>query len=198
MDKLPHCDDLFMRFIDRWYDDDDRRQKGFPATRPDVYRIEHLFGIDESKLATRSRLAKESRDDVFHRIETIYQAARKDWATYLKVSGEFDSDWIDAFDNYYDEDQIAAVIQRSDPESYGNDYLVLCCEFGAALGHSLKQIEPRLLWRAEWPYWESDLVDPVSGNVIPVFHWAFKKMNNYGWDDGFVAKIHLCLSVLNQ
>lgn len=133
-----------------------------------------------------------------NRIHTILRAASEDWLRYLPVKGELDISWIGAFDAHYQEDQIARVIADSQPEDYANDYLVLCCEFGAALGHVLRQLESRLIWRYEWPYWESDLVDPTSGNVVPVFHWAIKKMSGYGWDDGFVEKIHLCLHVLTE
>jgi len=199
MSELPHCDELFLRFFDRWYDDDDRRRKGFRATRPDLYQgIDSLAGITPIELAQQSRLAPECRKDVANRIQTILRAAHEDWSRHLSVSGDLNLQWIEAFDAHYQEDQIASVIASSVPEDYANDYLVLSCEFGAALGQVLRQLEGRLLWRYEWPYWESDLVDPVSGNVIPVFHWAIKKMSGYGWDDGFVAKIHLCLHVLRE
>jgi len=38
--------------------------------------------------------------------------------------------------------------------------------------------------------------DPQS--LIPVFHWAVKKMSGYGWDDGFVQKIDACLKLLDK
>src|SRR5579864_7652259 len=33
---LPHCDELFMKYFDRWYDEGDRKRKLHQATCPDV------------------------------------------------------------------------------------------------------------------------------------------------------------------
>lgn len=91
----------------------------------------------------------------------------------------------------------ADPIARSHPEDFGGDYVVLCCEFGAVLGHVMRARQPRLFWYLDWPYWESMLLDPQTGTVIPVFHWAIKKMSDYGVDDGFVPKIERCLRILD-
>lgn len=124
-------------------------------------------------------------------------AARADWPRYLAVSGDIDWSWIDAFDRYYDSDRIHGVIERSDPSNFSNPYIVLCCEFGAALSHVFRAALPRLVWRLLWPYWDSALLDPKRGMIVPVFHWAVKKMSEYGVDDGFVSKTKGCLQILN-
>jgi hypothetical protein len=182
MVTLPGCEELFLRYFDRWYDEDDRRRKGFIATRPDMHTANSL-----------SPLSEMSQRDVLHRIEAMLGAARKDWPRYLQVSGDVDLRWITTFDCYYDPERIEKVIERSDPADYSNDYLVLCCEFGTVLGHVMRCLQPRLIWCCEWPYWESALFDPQTGNLIPVFHWAVKKMSDYGWDDGFAEKVEVCL-----
>jgi hypothetical protein len=194
MVTLPHCDDLFLRYFDRWYDDDDRRRKGFRATRPDMLQTASLIGLSQ----TDSPLEAEWQQEVLHRIERMLEAARRDWPTYLQVSGDVDLRWIDAFDSYYDTDRIQKVIERSAPADFSNDYVVICCEFGAALGHVMRSLRPRLVWRLNWPYWESALLDVQTGNLMPVFHWAIKKMSAHGWDDGFAEKAQMCLQILDR
>jgi hypothetical protein len=194
MVTLPHCDDLFVRFLDRWYDEDDRRRKGFEATRPDILQCDSLIGISQSDA---SPLTENSQREVLHRIQTMLEAARGDWPGYLPVRGDLDLNWIAAFDSYFTTDRIQEVVDRSEPSDFGNDYLVMCCEFGAGLGHVMRSLRPGLLWHLEWPYWESALLCPQSGNLIPVFHWAIKKMSAYGWDDGFAQKIQACLQLLD-
>jgi hypothetical protein len=195
MVTLPHCDELFLRYFDRWYDDDARRRKGFKATRPDMSQTDSLIGLAQ---ADGSPLAQDGQQQVLHRIETMFEAARGDWPSHLEVSGEVDLRWVAAFDGHYDTDRIHEVIERSEPTDFGNDYVVLCCEFGSVLGHVMRCLQPRLVWRLDWPYWESAMLDPNTGNQIPVFHWAIKKMSNYGWNDGFVYKVEACLQVLDR
>ena len=89
------------------------------------------------------------------RVERMLSAASTDWPRYLPVTGEIDLSWITAFDAYHDTDRISEIIARSAPEDFSNDYLVTCCEFGAALGHIMRVQQPRLFWLWEWPYWES-------------------------------------------
>ncbi len=195
MAALPHCDNLFLHYFDRWYNDADRLRKEFPATRPDMLNSSALIGLSQDKA---SPLESQDQQQVWHRIETMLEAAREDWPQYLQVSGEISLQWITVFDKYYRTNRIQAVIKRSDPSDYSNDYLVICCEFGAVLGHVLRTLQPRLIWSLDWPYWESALLDPKTGNLIPVFHWAIKKMSGYGWDDGFAEKVTACLQLLNE
>ena len=191
---IPDADELYSQFFDRWYDAGDRERKGFSHTRPDMMAY-YRAGLVASDL---SRLSDASQAKVLGRIETMLTAARKDWPRYLEVTGELDEDWIRAFDDYYDVDRVASIIRESDPGDFSNDLMVTVCEFGSALGHVLLEMQPRLQWLAEWPYWESSLYDPDSGNVIPPFHWAMKKFSSYGIDDGFAAKLHMCIEVLDR
>ena len=193
--QLPHCDPLFRKFLDPWYSDGDRSRKQFEDTRPDILTCDEFVGVSVADLSV---LSADGEDDVRGRIDRMLEACRGDWPSYLPVFGEIDQQWIEAFDEHYDRKKIADVIKRSDPKDFSNDYLVLVCEFGAALGHVLRAKQPRLLWRYDWPYWESSLVDCRSGAVIPPFHWAVKKFSEYGVDDGFAAKIDMCLHVLEE
>ena len=195
MPTLEDCDDLFLRYFDRWYSDDDRQRRGFEATKPDMFTAESLVGLDGPHV---SPLTDEARDEVIKCIAAMVDAARGDWPEYLGVSGDMDLDWVQAFDEYYGRERVAEVVARSDPEDFGCDYVVLCCQFGAVLGHVMRAMQPRLVWYLDWPYWESMLLDPKTGTVIPVFHWAIKKMSDYGVDDGFVSKIRRCLEILEE
>ena len=145
-----------------------------------------------------SPLSKDKQTEVSQRIQTMLDATRTDWARYLYLTGEPDLRWIETFDQYHDRDQIQQLIGRSNPKDFSNDYVVTCCEFGAVLGYVMVSLQPRLRWHYEWPYWESALFDPQSGNLVPPFHWAVKKMSEYGVDDGFAAKVEACLQILDQ
>lgn len=87
MPTLEHCDDMFLRYFDRWYSDDDRRHRGFQATKPDMFTAEQLVGADASHF---SPLNDEGQDDVLKCIATMVEAARGDWPDYLSVSGDID------------------------------------------------------------------------------------------------------------
>jgi hypothetical protein len=193
MRTLPDADDLFLRFFDPWYDDANRKRRGFKATFPDMIQNESLAGLSR---AEATWLPEEAQQDVMGMIDGMFEAACGDWPGYLSVTGDISLDWIDAFDRYYDRDRIHDLIQRSESSDFGNDYLVICCEFGAALSHVLRDAQPRLVWRLDWPYWDSTLLDPKTGTAISVFHWAVKKLSDYGVDDGYAAKTKACLHFL--
>jgi hypothetical protein len=121
----------------------------------------------------------------------MLETAKTDWPGYLDVAGEPSVEWVDEFDRYAE--RVEALVRESDPSDFSNDLLVLVCQFGAVLGTVLREQVPRLEWVAEWwPYWESSLYDPQTGNLIPPFHWAIKKFSSYGIDDGFSAKLDMC------
>lgn len=193
--ELEHCDLLFERYLDPWYSPADRKRKQFSATRPDILTVDSFRGVSVAEL---SILGVEGDREVVARIDRMLAAVRKDWPGYLPVSGDIDESWIAAFDEYYDRNRVGEVVGRSDPSDFTNDYLVLVCEFGVALGYVLRKQEPRLCWLLDWPYWESSLVDTDSGAIIPPFHWAVKKFSDYGVEDGFVPKIGMCLEALHE
>ena len=191
---LPDADDIYSRFFDRWYDDDDRQRKGFSHTRPDMM-AGYRPGLKASEI---SRLTVDSQSEVLRRITRMFDTARTDWPRFLPVSGQVTEDWIQASDDYYDAERVRSTIDNSDPSDFSNDLIIAVCQFGAVLGQVLLQTQPRLEWVAEWPYWESSLYDPISGNVIPPFHWAIKKFSGYGVDDGFVPKLRMCVELLDR
>ena len=195
MRELPHCDDLFVKFFGPWYDDAARQRRAFRATFPDMSQSDSLVGVTQ---AEASCVVEGGQQRILEQIDGMMDAVRHDWPQYLAVDGAIDLKWIDAFDRHYDRQRIREVIERSDPSNFSNDYVVLCCEFGAALSHALRTAEPSLVWLIDWPYWDSSLLYPKTGTIVPVFHWAIKKMSEYGVDDGFAAKINACLRILRE
>jgi hypothetical protein len=122
-------------------------------------------------------------------VQQMFEAAAKDWKGLLGVEGTPSVGWLREFDRHFQRRQIQETIRRSDPQEYDNDYLVLCCELGSVLGTVLLAREPRLSWLYDWPYWESPLYDRETRSRINVFHWAVKKMSEYGVEDGLVDKL---------
>ena len=47
------------------------------------------------------------------------------------------------------------------------------------LGKVMREAEPQLEWLADWPYWESGLLDVPSGYHINVFQWAIKRFSEH-------------------
>jgi hypothetical protein len=195
MNALPMCDDLFLKFFDPWYRDEGRKQRPFKGTFPDIMQHPSFIGRPQSEI---SPLRAEFQEKVLFQIATMVEAARQDMRSYLTVGHDIDLAWIDAFDCYADRPRVQDLINTSDPKKLGNSYVVSCCEFGAALSHVFRTEVPRLIWRLDWPYWDSSLVDPQTGTAITVFHWAIKKMSEYGMDDGYAAKTKACIQFLNE
>ncbi len=193
---LPDCDALFVRYLLPWYTDQDRGRRGYKATRPD---IEELLSVPADWPASEiSPLTPNSQADCARRIRDMFDAATIDWKAMLAVEGTPGINWISAFDRHFQSRRIQEVLKRSDPQQYDSDYLVLCCELGAVLGAVLLALEPRLSWLYDWPYWESAVYDRQTRSRINVFHWAVKKLSQYGVEDGLVGKVEACRRMLQD
>src|SRR5215472_2310214 len=186
---LPDCDELFLRYFGPWLNEQDRKRRVYCATRPDV---EHLSCQGELEASDLSPLTPESQTVAAQQIQEMFAAAAEDWKRLLSVEGTPSLDWLREFDRYFQRRQIQETINRSDPHQYDNDYLVLCCELGSVLGVVLQALEPRLSWLYDWPYWESALFDRHTRSRVNVFHWAVKKMSEYGVEDGLIDKLDAC------
>ena len=194
MTDLPDADEVFDTYFLRWYSAEDLARRQYSATRPDV----EGWGAPGSSAHDLSPLDAEGRQLAADQIQAIRSAAATDWPALLQVSGTVSLGWIDEFDRYYDRERVQRTIAASDPTDFGSDLVVICCEFGAMLGHVLKQSTPQLDWLYDWPYWESALYDSKHGMRINVFHWAIKKFSDYGVDDGFRAKLLQCQALVRQ
>jgi hypothetical protein len=191
---LPDCDDLFTSFFGKWHDEAGLATRSFKATRPDVER----WAAPSTLASDASRLTLEGQSKVIAHIQTMFRAAEADWPTYLAVAGAPSVGWIGQFDQYWTAERVSDLLGRSDPSSYDNDLLVTVGEFGAVLGETMRQEAPQLEWLADWPYWESGLLDVPSGNRINVFHWAIKRFSDYGIHDGYVEKRAMCLQLVQR
>lgn len=189
--KLPHCEELFVKYLSPWYDEDDRPK----MTRPDMYEIA-AFGGQPLDLDEIQYLTPEYLEEVKTLInETMTNAALKDFS-FIHKSDNFDLELLDAVDKYYDRTKISELIRESDPNDFSNPYLVTVCEFGVLLGQLFRQIDG-YDWLYSHPYYHSIIVHKETGLGITVFDWAVKKFSEYGVDDGFVAKFHTAIDAVN-
>ena len=104
--------------------------------------------------------------------------------------------WIDVFDRRYDWQAVQELIARSDSHQPNNEYVRLGVEFGAVLAVIFKRFVPDLRWSYELPFWESPLYDARPETDLHIFHWAIKKLSDYGVEDGYAAKVCACLQWL--
>jgi hypothetical protein len=190
---LPDCDALFLQYFEPWLSEQDRKRRIYTATRPD---IENLDCSEELAASDVSPLTADSQTVSAQRVQEMFAAAAEDWKRLLGVGGTPSLDWLREFDRCFQRRQIEEIINGSDPRQYDNDYLVLCCELGSVLGTVLLALEPRLSWLYDWPYWESAPYDQQTRSRINVFHWAVKKMSEYGVEDGLIDKIDACRGML--
>ena len=184
--KLPHCDDLFKRYLSPWYPEDERPS----MTRPDMYVIAGFEGktLDLEEI---QYLPQELLEQTKKQIEVITDAALQDYQ-FIFQSDQLTLEVLDAVDKYYDRKHISEIIQESDPKDYANLFLVSVCEFGATLGHLFNDIEG-FGWLYSYPYFHSIIVHKETGFGITVFDWGVKKFSESGVDDGFVAKLHAAI-----
>lgn len=189
--KLPHCDDLFIKFLSPWYYVENRPK----VTRPDMYVISGFEGtpLDLDKL---QYLPDELLTETKNQINKMTNAALQDYQSILKTD-KFDIKVLDAVDKFYDRHKIAEIIKISDPKDFSNQYLISVCEFGVTLGHLFNELEG-FGWLYSYPYFHSIIVHKDTGFGITVFDWAVKKFSEYGVDDGFVAKFHAAIVGKNK
>lgn len=189
--KLPHCDDLFAKYLSPWYPDENHGN----MTRPDMYVISgyngHPIDFDTVQYLSAGQLLKEK-----NQIAKMADAALGDYQHILSAN-ELTLDVLDAVDKFYDREKIGKLIKSSDPKDFSNDYLISVCEFGAMLG-KLFNDEEEFGWLYSTPYFNSIIVHKNTGFGIPVFDWAVKKFSEYGVDDGFVAKFHAAIAGIRE
>lgn len=194
---LPDCNDLFRRFFKPWFSESDFQRRGYETTtRPDVTTLDELQGRPASELCG---LNQADQNDVIEQVtKTMANAAISDFGSLLNLSAPFGVNWIEAIDSYYDVARIEELIARSDPADFGNDYVVTCIEIAALIGSLIKARVPEVEWLPAWPYWETSLWHPATGQIIPPTDWGIKKLSSYGWDDGLVPKIEMAIELLTK
>lgn len=182
---LPSCNELFVRFFDRWYSDDERRRHGRNGVVwPDIARCA-APGTQGSEV---SPLTPESGRKVVEFLRGLAAAASG-------APGTVNLEWIHGFDTFYDRREIAKMLESSDPADRHNRYAMTCQAFAAALGEVLIASMPGCGWLPDAPPWESAVYDPRGGLRINVFDWAVKKLSDYGVDDGYAMKVKVCVGM---
>lgn len=182
---LPSCNDLFVRFFDRWYSEDERRRHGRNGlVRPDVARC----AAPGTPVSEVSPLTPESGRRVVELLRSLVAAASG-------TPGQIDLAWIHGFDTFYDRSEIARMLESSDPGDRRNRYAMTCQAFAAALGEVLIASMPGCEWLPDAPPWESAVYDPRAGYRVNVFDWAVKKLSEYGVEDGYAMKVKVCVGV---
>ena len=191
---LPHCDELFVRFFLPHYSESDTNRYQFgEMTRPDMMSSEYP---NDTTAVELSPLTDEGQTMICDQIDIMTKAAISDFERTHKLSGTPDFTWLESVDDHYNEAVIAKLIKSSDPTDDSNDYKIICIEFGLLVAHLLQKNCSELTWIPDSPYWESSLLHAPTQNIIPPVHWGIKKMSDYGWDDGFVAKCEMCIDLL--
>jgi hypothetical protein len=187
--KLPHCDDLFEKYLSPWYPAEERPK----MTRPDLYVIAGFQGqalnMDSIQYLNDEALARTKEH-----LQLMAESALHDYKFIIDAK-KIDLNVLDAVDKYYNRKRISEIIKASDPSDFSNQYLVSVCEFGAILGHLFLEKEG-FSWLYSYPYFHSIIVHRDTGFAITVFDWAVKKFSEYGVDDGFVAKFNAAIETI--
>ncbi len=180
-DKLPDCNDLYVKYVHKW---DDNPEHKILIVKPDM--------VQSFKPDTDFSALVDSTDEMYvqikQQIKTMISASRQDLQELAKFN-EFNLETIDKLDKAIDRQYIKSVIDASDVNDDGNQYLISTIEFGCALAETIENEIGGFVWVYDYPYWESTIVHKKTGFEIPVFHWAIKKYSDYGVDDGFKGKI---------
>jgi hypothetical protein len=181
---LPPADEVFLRFLDRWYSDADRARKPFRATRPDA----EVCAAPGTPAAGVAALAGDRARRIVETVKAMAEAARTEWPT-PSGPATLDLEWVDAFDRRWTRARVGELLDREDPAVFTNRVVTACGQLGAALGEVLIALAPRCEWLAGWPCWESAVYDARSGVRINVFHWAIRKLGEEGVDGSLATKL---------
>jgi hypothetical protein len=192
---LPHCDELFKRYLDPWYEEPIRQWKGVEATRPDLINLEQFRGQPGAAVSPLTTEGQRQVEEIIRHIESI---TATEWTDRAGGTLPNWTDVLQFLDERFDRQFIGQTILASDPSTPKNPYVFCCTEFGMVIALNLRAKYPELEWVYAWPHWETAFFHSYTGIYIPVFHWAIKKMSEYGVDDGFVAKVGACCQVLDQ
>ena len=189
--KLPDCNDLFVKYLSPWYPDDEKPV----MIRPDVYELDGAEGkpFDMNDI---QYLTDEWQITTKEQIQVITEAALGDFQDIIK-SDKLDLRLLDAVDKFYDRKRIAEMIKNSDPTDFSNEYLVTVCELGATIGQLFVEKEG-FGWLYSYPYFHSIIVHADTGLGITVFDWAVKKFSEYGVEDGCVDKFNGALFAVEK
>ncbi|MFT5124858.1 MAG: hypothetical protein ACI9QL_004108 [Candidatus Omnitrophota bacterium] len=190
---LPAADALFLTYFAPWYPQEIERP--YPATRPD---LEEVVLPEGTHISVLNPLTPEGIQAARDQISGMRKAAEADFPTLLDTEEPLSLDWLRATDTWCTPEAVANLLEQSDPKNFANNYVVVACELGVAIGEALIQEQPGLQWLHDWPYWDSAIFDLNSKTKINVFHWAFKKLSGDGMEDALMEKVTASLDFVRQ
>ena len=155
---------------------------GYEGETLDIEQIQYLTneGLNETK-------------KIFEKMRESY---KKDFQNFKEFE-ELDLDVIEAVDKGLGKQEVKELISMSDPKDSDNQYLLVVCEFGLALGDLFVKTG-KFKWLYSYPYFHSIVVNPETGQAITVFDWAVKKLSSYGIDDGFKWKFLKVMELIEE
>ena len=190
MQPLLSPGEAFTRFFAHWYDaEDDDGRVPQPTTAS--------WCPPGTPAADAQPLAAEDQAAVNELLEALIDAAEEDWPGLLGVESPVSLAWLVAFDRHYTPERVAEVTTRADATEFGNEYLTLVGELGAVLARVLQTTRPTLVWVYEWPYWDSGLLDPISGRRVNVFACSLAKLTAPGAAGHWAREVPAWLSRLD-
>jgi hypothetical protein len=187
-ERLPEAERMFERFVAPHYPDDG------PAGQ---LRADAEQGLLRNGA---TELEAELRGEAQTALEEMREAALGDLAEFLQVEvAETSLESIDAVDRFWTPGEVTALAARTAADAGEQDeYLLTAVELGILLGEALRELVPACEWRVDWPYWESAVVHPPTGDVVNVFHWAVNKLSASGVNEPLVLKLEACAAELRR
>lgn len=168
------ADALFEEFFWRWYSEAERAARGQPGLRPDVESLPAALGQPASAL---SRFEPEAQAAIVAQCQRMAEAASQDFSELLDETAGVDLDFVARLTRAFDVEAALRLAVSSAPEREPNDYLILCCELGSALGEATRRLLPGAEWVAEMPYWDSWLWHAPTGRRLNPFHAALRELS---------------------
>jgi hypothetical protein len=190
-EKLPDAHEMFQTFFDRWYDEYWREKRGADFLHLEVVQSEELIGLSGEEACL---IDEAGQLEVASMIGETLEGATEDWQETLELNLPIDRSWLNKFDQTHDREQIAALIEESDPEDFSSLYVMTCCELGAVIAQVLRDECSDLEWMYAWPFWDSALLHPDTGCLVYVFHWAIKRLSESGVDESLETRIAECVA----
>ncbi|MHC5019018.1 MAG: hypothetical protein ACYTGX_02675 [Planctomycetota bacterium] len=185
---LPEAERMFERFVAPHYPDDG------PAGQ---LRADAEQGLLQNG---GPDLEPELRDASQAAFAEMREAALGDLAEFLQVeAAETSLESIDAVDRFWTPGEVTALAARTAADTGEQDeYLLTAIELGIVLGEALRGLVPACEWIHDWPYWESAIHHPPTGDVVNVFHWAVNKLSASGVNESLVLKLESCAAELRR
>jgi hypothetical protein len=195
MIQLPSAKQLFENYFLIEYTPRDKDRLGLEYPRPDIIGSTDLIGKTANDV---SAVTAESQTQIGEIVQGLLDHAEATWADAFGEPEAFSLAGLAAFDKANDAAAVSALIKRSDPLNANNDYVIRASLFGAVIGETIRHMCPRTQWVYDHPLWESCILDPQAGSIIPVFHWAVHRLSGSGLADETTGKVVAAVDMIGR